>query len=153
MMPEFVGMVGDVLADTQFEPDRLVIEISEGVLMSDTARALSAITGLKCLGLRLALDDFGTGYSSFSCLKRFPVDIVKIDQSFMADVAGDRPSRAIIAKTIEVAHLLDLAVICQGVETEEQFQAIAELGGDFCQGGYCGGPMSREAFDFVGAGI
>jgi diguanylate cyclase (GGDEF)-like protein len=153
MAPEFVEMVGDVLADTQLAPDRLVLEISEGVVMTDTTRALTALSGLKQLGVRLALDDFGTGYASFSCLKRFPVDIVKIDRSFVTDLVSDRPGHAITAKTIELAHLLDLAVVCQGVDTEDQFQAIVEMGGDFGQGDYFSGPKSCDALDLAAAGV
>ena len=99
---------------------------------------------LKELGLLLALDDFGTGYSSLSYLKQFPVDIVKIDQSFITDLTRDRSSHAIVSKSIELAHLLDLAVVAEGVETEEQYEAIAALDCDLCQGFYFGRPVSSS---------
>jgi EAL domain-containing protein (putative c-di-GMP-specific phosphodiesterase class I) len=100
---------------------------------------------LKRLGLHLALDDFGTGYSSLSYLKRYPIDIVKIDQSFIADVDRDESSHAIVSKTIEMAHLMDLTVVCEGVETAEQHQALTELGSDLCQGFYFARPMTSHA--------
>jgi EAL domain-containing protein (putative c-di-GMP-specific phosphodiesterase class I) len=97
---------------------------------------------LKELGVLLALDDFGTGYSSLSYLKQFPVDIVKIDQSFVTDLTRDKSSRAIVSKSIELAHLLDLVVVAEGVETEEQYEAVATLQSDLCQGFYFGRPTS-----------
>ncbi len=125
----------------------MTLEITEGALVRDTQRAHIVLNELKQLGLLLALDDFGTGYSSLSYLKRFPVDVVKIDQSFITDIARDRSSHAIVSKTIELAHLLDLSVVCEGVETHEQHLAIAGLGSDLCQGFFFGPPMSMATFD------
>jgi diguanylate cyclase (GGDEF)-like protein len=144
MAPDFVSMVAAVLRDTRTDPGHLTLEITEGVLVRDTKRAHNVLTELKELGVLLALDDFGTGYSSLSYLKRFPVDIVKIDQSFITDVVGDKSSHAIVSKTIELAHLLGLVVICEGVETKEQHATIADLDGDFCQGFYFARPMTAE---------
>ncbi len=128
MAPDFVAMVTAILAEYETEPDVLTLEITEGALVGDTKRALIVLTELKRLGLQLALDDFGTGYSSLSYLKRFPVDIVKIDQTFITDVARDRSSYAIVSKTIELAHLLDLTVVCEGVESHEQDRCPGRLG-------------------------
>ena len=97
--------------------------------------------------MRLALDDFGTGYSSLSYLKRYPIDVVKIDQSFIADVDRDESSHAIVSKTIEMAHLMDLTVVCEGVETAQQHVALAALGSDFCQGFYFARPMASDTLD------
>ena len=123
----------------------MTIEITEGALIRDTKRALIVLIELKKLGVQLALDDFGTGYSSLSYLKRYPIDVVKIDQSFIVDVDRDESSHAIVSKTIEMAHLMDLAVVCEGVETAEQHRALAELGSDLCQGFYFARPMAAEA--------
>jgi diguanylate cyclase (GGDEF)-like protein len=144
MAPEFVAMVSSILIDTQSDPARLILEITEGALVRDTQRAHIVLNQLKHLGLSLALDDFGTGYSSLSYLKQFPVDIVKVDQSFIADVAVDSSSRAIVTKTIELAHLLDLTVVCEGVETRAQHESLAGFGSDYCQGFYFGRPMSAS---------
>jgi EAL domain-containing protein (putative c-di-GMP-specific phosphodiesterase class I) len=105
------------------------------------------LTELKQLGMSLALDDFGTGYSSLAYLKRFPVDAVKIDQSFIADLPHNASSHAIVSKTIEMAHLLDLIVVCEGVETEAQHRVLTELGSDFCQGFYFARPMGVECLE------
>jgi len=143
MAPDFVAMVAATLSDTETDPRHLTLEITEGALVRDTQRAHIVLDELKELGLLLALDDFGTGYSSLSYLKQYPVDIVKIDQSFVKDIARDQSSQAIVSKTIELAHLLDLTVVCEGIEDMEQHGAIAALGSDFCQGFYFGRPTSH----------
>ena len=97
--------------------------------------------------MALALDDFGTGYSSLAYLNHFPVDAVKIDQSFIEDLAHSTSSHAIVSKTIEMAHLLNLIVVCEGIETESQHRVITELGSDFCQGFYFAAPMSGECLE------
>jgi diguanylate cyclase (GGDEF)-like protein len=147
MAPDFVAMVSTILSDTGSDPARVTLEITEGALLRDTQRAHIVLNQLKQLGILLALDDFGTGYSSLSYLKRFPVDVVKIDRSFIADIVRDRSSRAIVAKTIELAHLLDLAVVSEGVETSHQYEVVANLGSDFCQGYYFGRPKGVPSSD------
>ena len=124
MVPEFPAVVRAVLATTNTDPRLLTIEITESVFLQDARRALVVLTELKQLGLLLALDDFGTGYSSLSYLKGFPVDIVKLDQSFISDLGQDRTSHAIVMKIIELAHLLDLTVVSEGVETAEQHEVV-----------------------------
>ena len=92
------------------------------------------LSELKRLGVRLALDDFGTGYSSLSYLKRFPIDIVKIDQGFVADLERDQASHAIVASVVELAHMLGMTVVAEGVETAAQHQLLASLGCDSLPG-------------------
>ena len=150
MAPKFVEMVESILTETHSDPNLLTLEITEGALLRDTQRAHVVLDGLKRLGLLLALDDFGTGYSSLSYLKRFPVDIIKIDQSFIADLVRDESSRAIVSMTIELAHALGLTVICEGVETREQHQVVTELGSNSCQGFYFGRPGTMAT---VGAAL
>jgi diguanylate cyclase (GGDEF)-like protein len=147
MAPDFVAMLNTIMSDTQIEPSSLTLEITEGALVRDTQRAHIVLHQLKQLGVLIALDDFGTGYSSLSYLRQFPVDIVKIDKSFIKDVARERSSHAIVSKTIELAHLLGLAVVCEGVETEEQHRTLAGLGSDFCQGFYFGQPKRMGMLD------
>jgi diguanylate cyclase (GGDEF)-like protein len=144
MAPGFVTTVAEVLSDTCTEAPSLTLEITEGALIRDTKRAHLVLDQLKELGVLLALDDFGTGYSSLSYLKQFPVDIVKIDQSFVIDLTRDEASHAIVSKSIELAHLLGLAVVAEGVETSEQHEAIAALECDLCQGFYFGRPVSSS---------
>jgi diguanylate cyclase (GGDEF)-like protein len=147
MAPDFVSMVSSILFDTDTEANLLTLEITEGALVRDTHRAHIVLDELKELGVRLALDDFGTGYSSLNYLKQFPVDVVKIDQTFVTDIARDRSSYAIVSKTIELAHLLDLSVVCEGVETEQQYRVLDGLGSDFCQGFYFGRPAGVATLD------
>jgi EAL domain-containing protein (putative c-di-GMP-specific phosphodiesterase class I) len=115
--------------------------------LEDSKRALAILSYLKQLGVGVALDDFGTGYSSLSYLREYPVDIIKIDQSFIADLTEDTSSRAIVAKTIELAHLLKLIVVCEGVETIEQYRFVSALRSDFCQGFYFSRPMPADIID------
>ncbi len=145
--PEFLAMVKSVLHDTDTDPRHLILEITEGALVRDTQRARLVLNELKELGLALALDDFGTGYSSLAYLNRFPVDAVKIDQSFIEGLVGNASSHAIVSKTIEMAHLLDVVVVCEGVETEAQHRIVADLASDFCQGFYFASPMNGECLE------
>jgi diguanylate cyclase (GGDEF)-like protein len=147
MAPGFVAMVADVAARTNTMPQHLCVEITESAFVQDGERALAVLTQLKRLGVTVALDDFGTGYSSLTYLKSFPVDILKIDQSFIGDLTEDASSHAIVFKTIELAQLLDVAVVCEGVETKEQYREVAALGTDYCQGYYFARPMRAEVLD------
>ena len=105
------------------------------------------LSQIKELGVRVALDDFGTGYSSLSYLMEYPVDIVKIDKNFIATLTKSDASHAIVAKTIELAHLLKLIVICEGVETSEQDREVTALSTDFIQGFYFSRPVTADALD------
>ena len=101
----------------------------------------------------MALDDFGTGYSSLRYLKEFPIDTIKIDQSFISDLTKDKSSYAIVAKTIELAEMLDLAIVCEGVETREQYEQVQALTSDYCQGYLFSRPMTADTVDqFAGVG-
>jgi EAL domain-containing protein (putative c-di-GMP-specific phosphodiesterase class I) len=147
MAPDYVDIVAAVLDQTNTEPGLLTLEMTESVFVQDGERALVVLSELKHLGVALALDDFGTGYSSLNYLKRFPMDIVKIDQSFVADMQHDPASHHIISKVIELAHLLDMTVVAEGVETAEQHHLLATLGCDSCQGYYFGYPMPADNLD------
>ena len=147
MAPGFMAMVTDVVTRTKTMPQHLCVEITESAFVQDAERALAVLTQLKQLGVTVALDDFGTGYSSLTYLKNFPVDILKIDQSFIGDLTEDASSHAIVFKTIELAQLLDVAVVCEGVETREQCREVAALGSDYCQGYYFSRPVRAEVLD------
>jgi EAL domain-containing protein (putative c-di-GMP-specific phosphodiesterase class I) len=149
MGPDFVTMVTDVLASTGTSPELLTLEITESVFIQDADRALVVLNELKRLGVLLALDDFGTGYSSLNYLQRFPVDIIKIDQGFIADLARDRTSNVIVSSVIALAHELGMAVITEGVETAEQHAQVAALGSESCQGFYFARPMSADTLGIL----
>jgi diguanylate cyclase (GGDEF)-like protein/PAS domain S-box-containing protein len=134
--PTLAGFVRRVLHATGLAPERLCLEITESVLMDDVRASVKALLDLKTLGVQLAIDDFGTGYSSLSYLRRFPVDVVKIDRTFVAGVGVDPAADAIVAAVINLSHALGLSVVAEGVETEEQLVAIRALGCDRAQGFY-----------------
>jgi diguanylate cyclase (GGDEF)-like protein len=139
----FVKMVSDTLARYGLRGHDLCCEITESALM-DKVGALGPLRELKELGMRIAIDDFGTGYSSLSYLKVFPVDIIKVDRAFVNDMLGDSGSHAIAAAVITLAHGLHCAVIAEGVETMEQFQALQDLRCDAVQGYLFSRPLPFE---------
>jgi EAL domain-containing protein (putative c-di-GMP-specific phosphodiesterase class I) len=140
MSPDLSSTVAAVLDATGTDPAALTLEVTEDVFLQDSERALVVLNELKSLGVMLALDDFGTGYSSLSYLKRFPFDTVKIDRSFVADLAHDPASHAIVYTVTELAHLLGMIVVAEGVETAAQHQQVTLLGCDFAQGFYFAPP-------------
>ena len=142
MAPDFSASVTAVLSDTDTDPGLVTLEITESVFVQDTERALVVLNELKDLGVTLALDDFGTGYSSLNYLKQFPIDIVKIDRGFIADVEQDPASHSIILTTVHLAHLLGMTVVAEGVETAGQHERLIALGCDSCQGNFFAPPMS-----------
>ena len=127
------------------DPKALILEMTEYVLLEDNERALRVLVDLKDLGIRLALDDFGTGYSSLSYLRRLPIDIVKIDQGFIADIGHAPQGSAIAAAVTNLAHVLGLVVTAEGVETEDQCDAVLAMECDFVQGFYFARPMPAAA--------
>jgi diguanylate cyclase (GGDEF)-like protein len=136
MGPHFPTTVAAVLERTQTDPAYLILELTEGIFIRDAARAVSVLTDLKALGVRIALDDFGTGYSSLSYLRQFPVDIVKIDQTFVGSAILERDGATIVAAVTRLAHDLGLTVIAEGVETKQECDAIQQVGCDLAQGFY-----------------
>jgi EAL domain-containing protein (putative c-di-GMP-specific phosphodiesterase class I) len=129
-------IVGRALADSGLEPRYLELELTEGVLIQDTPCTLEIVDRLKAMGVLLSIDDFGTGYSSLSYLKRFDIDKLKIDQSFVRDLPGDLDDAAIAQAVIGMAHGLRLQVIAEGVETAEQLEFLRRNGCDQVQGYY-----------------
>ena len=133
-------LVHEILLETGLTPGRLELEITEGVLIDDFARAVSLLRRLKNLGVRIAMDDFGTGYSSLSYLQSFPFDKIKIDQSFISKLSQHSQSEAIIRAVIGLGRGLDLPVIAEGVETEEQLAFLSKEGCNEMQGFLIGRP-------------
>ena len=130
--------------------NKLELEITEGTLMENVEMALTSLAALKTLGVRIAVDDFGTGYSSLAYLRRFPLDKLKIDQSFMRDIRtdnGEHGNQAIASAIIALGHSLRLGVLAEGVETDEQLEVIRKLGCQQCQGYLFSPPLPPEAFE------
>jgi EAL domain-containing protein (putative c-di-GMP-specific phosphodiesterase class I) len=149
MAPAYVASVAAVLFSTDTDPAVVTLEVTETVFAQDSERALVVLSDLKQLGVKLALDDFGTGYSSLTYLKRFPINTVKIDQGFVADMQHDPSSHAIVGAIVELAHKLGITVVAEGVETPEQYAILAAIGCDFCQGYYFAHPMDADHIDTV----
>ncbi len=149
MAPDFVRSVAKALTGTHTDPRYLTLEVTESVLIADEERALSVISGLKRLGVSVALDDFGTGQSSLTHLKRFPVDIVKIDRSFIADIRNNAASRLIVETVVDLAHGLGISVVAEGVETIGQRNEVFALDCDFSQGFFFARPVSADDFNAI----
>lgn len=132
--PSLTDDIASVLAATRIDPGRVHVEITESVLMEDVETSQAVLDHLKILGVRVAIDDFGTGYSSFSYLRRFPVDVLKIDQSFVQGLGTDDEDTAIVDSIIGLGHTLGLDVVAEGVETEVQLDELRRLGCDLAQG-------------------
>jgi diguanylate cyclase (GGDEF)-like protein len=132
--PKIIETVREVLVETGIEPGRLMLEITESALMSDPEDALLVLRRLKNLGVRLAIDDFGTGFSSLSYLRKFPLDALKIDKSFVEDLTTSPEDAVIVASVVNLAHALGLEVVAEGVEDENQLAALEATGCDLFQG-------------------
>ena len=129
-----------MLNETGLAPERLELEITEGVLINDPARALAILQQLKSLGVRIAMDDFGTGYASLSSLQSFPFDKIKIDRSFIAVLGPSEQSRAVVRAVVGLGKTLGIPVIAEGVETETQLLILLQEGCRQVQGYLIGSP-------------
>nr|WP_200859178.1 EAL domain-containing protein [Arthrobacter nitrophenolicus] len=132
--PELVDTVKGALQLWTLDPALLQLEITETALMSDPAAALESLTALKNLGVGLAVDDFGTGYSSLTYLKKFPINELKIDRSFITGLGSDSGDAAIVGSCIDLAHAVGIRAVAEGVETSGQEQALRAMGCDLAQG-------------------
>lgn len=145
--PSFPKTLQKVLEATGLPGAALELEITESLLMHDTERALGFLREVKELGVRLAVDDFGTGYSSLSYIKRFPIDSLKIDRSFVRDVAIDPDDAAIVRAILALAKALKLQVVAEGIETQQQAEFLSRHGCHLGQGYLFGRPEPQEAID------
>jgi EAL domain-containing protein (putative c-di-GMP-specific phosphodiesterase class I) len=133
--------VGELLKRWNVGAEWLKLELTESALMADPSRALQVLTELCELGVRIAIDDFGTGYSSLGYLKRLPAHEIKIDRSFVADMAAEERDQAIVRSTIDLGHNLGLAAVAEGVEDQETLEMLSRLGCDLAQGFYLSRPL------------
>jgi EAL domain-containing protein (putative c-di-GMP-specific phosphodiesterase class I) len=142
--PNFIGSLKDILAETGLVPSRLVLEITESLLMIDTEAAVQLLTDLKRVGVRLAVDDFGTGYSSLGYLSRFPVDMLKIDRSFVSRLHDNDEALALVAAIVRLGETLNLRTVAEGIEDHEQLARLVGLGCQFGQGYLFGRPLRLD---------
>jgi len=141
-----VQTIERILEESGLDSRYLELEVTEGVIMHDIEQVIAILQQIKSLGVKLSIDDFGTGYSSLSYLKRFPVDRLKIDQSFVRDITSDPDDAAIAQAVINLGHSLDLKVIAEGVETQEQLDFLRDHGCDEKQGYLISRPVPAEDF-------
>ncbi|VVP86435.1 hypothetical protein PS914_02709 [Pseudomonas fluorescens] len=139
--------IATILKETGLPPACLELELTESILMREVSEAMQILAGLKNLGLSIAVDDFGTGYSSLNYLKQFPIDVLKIDRSFVDGLPSGEQDAQIARAIIAMAHSLNLAVIAEGVETHEQLEFLREHGCDEVQGYLFGRPMPASQFE------
>jgi len=147
--PNLVASIADVLRDTGLAPGCLELELTESLFMHDVALAVSQLHDMKALGVQLSIDDFGTGYSSFAYLRTFPIDVLKIDRSFVGDVASDHDDAAIVVSIIALAHNLKLRVVAEGVETAAQLDYLRRHGCDEAQGYYFSHPLPADEVEVM----
>jgi diguanylate cyclase (GGDEF)-like protein/PAS domain S-box-containing protein len=145
--PDLLKSIAGILAETGLGPEYLDIELTESLVMEDVEHTTDVLCRLKGLGVHLSIDDFGTGYSSLSYLKRFPIDVLKIDQSFVCDLVTDPDDAAIVRSIISLAHSLHMRVIAEGVETESQLSYLRRHACDQIQGYYFSEPLTADAFE------
>jgi EAL domain-containing protein (putative c-di-GMP-specific phosphodiesterase class I) len=145
--PEIVDDVAVTLMETGLDPSSLVLEITESVMMQDMDLSIQRLAELKELGIKLAVDDFGTGYSSLNYIRRFPVDILKVDKSFVDGVSEGGEESALTAAIIELAAILKLRPVAEGIERADQLEKLLALSCDLGQGFYFARPLPSDEVD------
>ena len=146
MQPSFVQRVRQIVLRTGVNPNNLELEITENSMMHHTQELIEALKQLKEMGITIALDDFGTGYSSYSYLKQFPIDVIKIDQSFVRNLDSEEYGEAIVSVMNQLGQALDLEVVVEGVETAEELSILKKLNCNIIQGYYYSKPLPAEDF-------
>jgi len=141
--PQLLDDIRDVLRETGIAPEKLILELTESDLMQATTTPL--LEELKRLGVQLAIDDFGTGYSSLGYLRAFPIDIVKIDKSFIDHISSDNEAASLVQAILNMAQTLSLRTVAEGVETQEQLRSLRLLGSSVVQGFFFAEPMTADA--------
>jgi EAL domain-containing protein (putative c-di-GMP-specific phosphodiesterase class I) len=137
-------LINTIFNEFEIEPSLIELELTESMLMSDPESIVGILDNIRSQGVRIAIDDFGTGYSSLAYLKRFPIDTLKIDRTFVKDLPDDTDDAAITKAVIALGHQLNLKVIAEGVETPEQLELLAQNGCDEFQGYYFSKPVEAE---------
>jgi EAL domain-containing protein (putative c-di-GMP-specific phosphodiesterase class I) len=150
---DFVETVAEVIAETGINPACLVLELTESVLLGDTEGALVTLQRLKALGVRLAIDDFGTGYSSLSYLHRFPIDILKIDKSFVDRLGGSTADEEVMSTILQLGANLHMTTVAEGIEGFQQALALRRLGCELAQGFHYASPVPADEIRRLLVGI
>jgi EAL domain-containing protein (putative c-di-GMP-specific phosphodiesterase class I) len=144
--PDFISLVHDIISTTGINPEYLELELTESMLIRNASATINALNTLSSLGVRFAIDDFGTGYSSLSYLRRFPIDTIKIDRSFIHDVTDNPDDAAIASAIIVMGQNLSLNVIAEGVENQQQLEFLSSRNCHYLQGNLFSRPLPAEEF-------
>mgnify|MGYP001065856874 FL=1 len=147
LQPDIVKTVSDIVHETGINPHNLTLEVTEGLAINDLERMKEILAQIKELGVRIALDDFGTGYSSLSHIRELPFDVIKVDQSFVRDLAEDTYSKSFIKMVSDLADAIDVSICVEGIETEQQYKVLEGMKVRMIQGYYFDKPMPRAAFE------
>lgn len=147
LQPDIVEVVAKTLKDTRLNPRNLTLEVTESLAINDMERMKAILGKIKKLGVRIALDDFGTGYSSLNHIREIPFDVIKVDQSFVKDLAGDAYSQSFIRMVAELADAIDVSICVEGIETKEQYKVLEGMKVRLVQGYYFDKPMPRPEFE------
>ncbi len=137
--------VFSALSESDFDPGMLILEITETILMKDVPAIIDRLDSLKAVGVRIAIDNLGTGHSSLTCLRKFPIDVLKIDQSFVAGINDSVESDAIVHALVQLGKTLGLGIVAEGIETQEQRRRLETEGVDYGQGYLFAQPLDVEA--------
>ncbi|MBQ9136997.1 MAG: bifunctional diguanylate cyclase/phosphodiesterase, partial [Lachnospiraceae bacterium] len=143
---DIVDIVKQALEETGVNPHNLTLEVTESLAINDMERMRQILTNIKALGVRIALDDFGTGYSSLNHIREFPFDVIKVDQSFVKDLAEDAYSQSFIKMVAELANTIGVSICVEGIETEEQYRVLEGMRVRMVQGYYFDRPMPKSEF-------
>lgn len=147
LQPNIVELVKEALEKTGIEPGNLTLEVTESLAINDMERMKEILSHIKALGVRIALDDFGTGYSSLNHIREIPFDIIKVDQSFVRDLAEDTYSQAFIKMVAELAESIGVSICVEGIETADQYKVLQNMKVKYIQGYYFDRPMPRSVFE------
>jgi len=143
-------VISKALVTNNLEPRYLKVEITESLLMDDSQETIDTLQSIRDLGVAIHMDDFGTGYSSLSYLKRFPIDVLKIDRSFISGALDDKSDASLVEAVVMIGHSLNLKLVGEGIETQQHFDYLKRLGCDYGQGYHMSKPLEVEQFiDFV----
>ncbi len=147
MQNDIVDVIKSCIEENQIDPGNIVLELTERLAINDLARTKQTLLDIKDLGVRLALDDFGTGYSALSSIRALPFDIIKIDKDFARDIADDKYSQAVVRSMVDMGKAIGAEICVEGIETQEQIDAVRKLGVQYIQGYYYDKPLRRAAFE------
>lgn len=147
LQPDIVDSVGSIIRETGIDPANLTLEVTESLAINDMERMKEILCSIKCLGVMIALDDFGTGYSSLNHIREIPFDMIKVDQSFVKDLAGDAYSQSFIKMVAELAETIGVCICVEGIETTDQINVLQGMKVRFIQGFFFDRPMAKGEFE------